>query len=138
MYIDNNTIRALAHPQDMISNIVIQLQLVFSQWIQNTHTLTLSASFCIKQQIPVWLGGRDDLGEMGDKVALLPIHEGSHFFLVHHIHTSTIHIMLLVLLKDILFARNSRLILDKANIGFCFSCEGLIKGEHVNYPHGIM
>ncbi|GER38294.1 photosystem I P700 chlorophyll a apoprotein A1, partial [Striga asiatica] len=39
-------------------------------------------------------------------------------FLVHHIHAFTIHVTVLILLKGVLFARSSRLIPDKANLGF--------------------
>ncbi|KAG9438751.1 hypothetical protein H6P81_021289 [Aristolochia fimbriata] len=41
-------------------------------------------------------------------------------FLVHHIHAFTIHVTVLILLKGVLFARSSRLIPDKANLGFRF------------------
>ena len=35
---------------------------------------------------------------------------------------------LLILLKDVLFAHNSRLISDKANLGFGFPCDGPGRG----------
>ncbi|KAJ0526389.1 Photosystem I P700 chlorophyll a apoprotein A1 [Helianthus annuus] len=35
-----------------------------------------------------------------------------------------IHVMVLILLKGVLFARSSRLIPDKANLGFRFPCDG--------------
>ncbi|MCD7456674.1 hypothetical protein HAX54_032730, partial [Datura stramonium] len=57
---------------------------------------------------------------VGGKVALLPIPFGTTDFLVHHIHEFTIHETVLILLKGVLFARNSHLIPDKANLGFCF------------------
>ena len=37
--------------------------------------------------------------------------------MVHHIHAFTIHVVALILLKGVLFARNSRLIADKSNLG---------------------
>uniref|UniRef100_K4CYR4 Photosystem I P700 chlorophyll a apoprotein A1 n=1 Tax=Solanum lycopersicum TaxID=4081 RepID=K4CYR4_SOLLC len=60
---------------------------------------------------------------VGGKVALLPIPLGIANFLVHHIHAFTIHVTVLILLKGVLFARNSHLIPDKANLGFRFPCD---------------
>ncbi|RZC16650.1 Photosystem I P700 chlorophyll a apoprotein A1, partial [Glycine soja] len=65
---------------------------------------------------------------VGGKVALLPIPLGTVDFLVHHIHAFTIHVTVLILLKGVLFARSSRLIPDKTNLGFRFPCDGLGRG----------
>ena len=46
----------------------------------------------------------------------------------HHIHAFTIHVTVLILLKGVLFARSSRLIPDKANLGFRFPCDGPGRG----------
>ncbi|KAJ8433185.1 hypothetical protein Cgig2_025576 [Carnegiea gigantea] len=62
------------------------------------------------------------------KVALLPIQLGTADFLVHHIHAFTIHVIVLILLKGVLFARSYRLIPDKANLGFHFPCDGPGRG----------
>jgi photosystem I P700 chlorophyll a apoprotein A1 len=48
--------------------------------------------------------------------------------MVHHIHAFTIHVTVLILLKGVLFARSSRLIPDKANLGFRFPCDGPGRG----------
>lgn len=66
---------------------------------------------------------------VGGKVALLPIPLGTADFLVHHIHAFTIHVTVLILLKGVLFARSSRLIPDKANLGFRFPCDGPGRGD---------
>ncbi|KAL2224153.1 UNVERIFIED_CONTAM: Photosystem I chlorophyll a apoprotein A1 [Sesamum indicum] len=113
LYIHNDTMSALGRPQDMFSDTAIQLQPVFAQWIQNTHALAPGAT------APVAVGG---------KVALLPIPLGTADFLVHHIHAFTIHVTVLILLKGVLFARSSRLIPDKANLGFRFPCDGPGRG----------
>ncbi|PHT39187.1 Photosystem I chlorophyll a apoprotein A1 [Capsicum baccatum] len=68
--------------------------------------------------------GDGDLMAVGGKVALLTIPLGTADFLVHHIHAFTIHVTVLILLKGVLFARSSRLIPDKANLGFRFPCDG--------------
>jgi photosystem I P700 chlorophyll a apoprotein A1 len=47
---------------------------------------------------------------------------------VHHIHAFTIHVTVLILLKGVLYARSSRLIPDKANLGFRFPCDGPGRG----------
>ncbi|KAL5646823.1 hypothetical protein ACJX0J_000523 [Zea mays] len=73
-----------------------------------------------------WGGG--ELVAIGGKVALLPIPLGTADFLVHHIHAFTIHVTVLILLKGVLFARSSRLIPDKANLGFRFPCDGHGRG----------
>ncbi|KAG4215231.1 hypothetical protein ERO13_A01G164480v2 [Gossypium hirsutum] len=116
-------------PQDMFSDIAIQLQPVFAQWIQNTHTLApgVTALGATVSTSLTWGGG--DLVAVGGKVALLPIPLGTADFLVHHIHAFTIHMTVLILLKAVLFARSSHLIPDKANIDFRFPCDGPGRGE---------
>ncbi|KAI3472697.1 hypothetical protein Pfo_031198, partial [Paulownia fortunei] len=119
LYIHNDTMSALGHPQDMFSDTAIQLQPVFAQWIQPCFSTRCNG----KHQFN--LGG-GDLVAVGGKVALLPIPLGTADFLVHHIHAFTIHITVLILLKGLLFARSSRLTLDKANLGF--PCDGPRRG----------
>ncbi|CAN0929585.1 Photosystem I P700 chlorophyll a apoprotein A1 [Linum grandiflorum] len=112
----------------MFSDTAIQLQPVFAQWIQNTHALAPSATApgATASTSLTWGGG--DLVAVGGKVALLPIPLGTADFLVHHIHAFTIHVTVLILLKGVLFARSSRLIPDKANLGFRFPCDGPGRG----------
>ncbi|KAD4179914.1 hypothetical protein E3N88_28505 [Mikania micrantha] len=81
LYIYNDTMSALGHPQDMFSDTAIQLQPVFAQWIQNTHALAPGAT-------------------------------------APRATAST----------SVLFARSSRLIPDKANLGFRFPCDGPGRG----------
>ncbi|KAJ6854120.1 photosystem I P700 chlorophyll a apoprotein A1 [Iris pallida] len=73
-----------------------------------------------------WGGG--ELVAVGSKVALLPIPLGTADFLVHHIHVFMIHVTVLILLKCVMFVRSSRLIPDKANLSFCFPCDGPERG----------
>jgi photosystem I P700 chlorophyll a apoprotein A1 len=119
---------APGRPQDMFSDTAIQLQPIFSQWIQNTHASAPSstAPSATTSTSLTWAGG--DLVTVGSKVALLPIPLGTVDFLVHHIHAFTIHVIVLILLKGVLFARSSRLIPNKANLGFCFPCDGPGRG----------
>ena len=128
LYIHNDTMSALGRPQDMFSDTAIQLQPIFAQWIQNTHASApgSTAPGATASTSLTWGGG--DLVTVGSKVALLPIPLGTADFLVHHIHAFTIHVTVLILLKGVLFARSSRLIPDKANLGFRFPCDGPGRG----------
>ncbi len=127
LYIHNDTMRALGRPQDMFSDTAIQLQPVFAQWIQNIHTnfIANSAPWVSASVSPVFGG---DVLAVGGKVAMAPMPLGTADFMVHHIHAFTIHVTVLILLKGVLFARNSRLIPDKSELGFRFPCDGPGRG----------
>ena len=47
---------------------------------------------------------------------------------VHHIHAFTIHVSVLILAKGLLYARNSRLVSDKLELGFRYPCDGPGRG----------
>jgi len=127
LYIHNDTMRALGRPQDMFSDTAIQLQPVFAQWIQNIHTLAPgNTAPNALAQASIAFGG--DPVAVGGKIAMMPIALGTADFMVHHIHAFTIHVTVLILLKGVLFARSSRLIPDKANLGFRFPCDGPGRG----------
>ena len=53
---------------------------------------------------------------------------GTADFIVHHIHAFTIHVASLILSKAILYARNSRLVSDKLELGFRYPCDGPGRG----------
>ncbi|BAY32242.1 photosystem I P700 chlorophyll a apoprotein A1 [Nostoc carneum NIES-2107] len=127
LYIHNDTMRALGRPQDMFSDTAIQLQPVFAQWIQNIHALAPggTAPNALEPVSYVFGGG---ILAVGGKVAAAPIALGTADFLIHHIHAFTIHVTVLILLKGVLYARSSRLIPDKANLGFRFPCDGPGRG----------
>nr|YP_009402774.1 photosystem I P700 chlorophyll a apoprotein A1 [Compsopogon caeruleus]ARX96123.1 photosystem I P700 chlorophyll a apoprotein A1 [Compsopogon caeruleus] len=127
LYIHNDTMRALGRSQDMISDTAIQLQPVFAQWVQSIHTLAPgnTAPNAIATVSHAFGGG---IITVGQKIAMMPISLGTADFMVHHIHAFTIHVTTLILLKGVLFARNSRLIPDKASLGFRFPCDGPGRG----------
>ncbi|KAJ6802315.1 photosystem I P700 chlorophyll a apoprotein A1 [Iris pallida] len=130
---------ALGRPQDMFSDTAIQLQPIFSQWVQNTNALApgVTAPGAATSTSLTW--GGDELVAVGSKVTLLPIPLGTADFLVHHIHAFTIHVTVLIPLKGVLFARSSRLIPDKANFSFFVSLVmDQEEGGHVKYLLGIM
>jgi photosystem I P700 chlorophyll a apoprotein A1 len=127
LYIHNDTMRALGRPQDMFSDTAIQLQPIFAQWVQGIHTAAAGTT-------APWAGATasyafgGDVVAVGGKVAMMPITLGTADFMVHHIHAFTIHVTVLILLKGVLYARSSRLIPDKAELGFRFPCDGPGRG----------
>ena len=127
LYVHNDTMRAFGRPQDMFSDTGIQLQPVFAQWIQNIHTLA-AGNTAPNALAPASYAFGGGVVAVGGKVAMMPIALGTADFMVHHIHAFTIHVTVLILLKGVLFARNSRLIPDKANLGFRFPCDGPGRG----------
>ncbi|MEO0456740.1 MAG: photosystem I core protein PsaA [Cyanobacteria bacterium P01_A01_bin.114] len=151
MYCHNDTMRAFGRPQDMFSDTGIQLQPIFAQWIQHIHTMAvgslqaaepLGSAFGGLRNIelsglgttvpgmaePVSYAFGGGVLAVGGKVAMMPIPLGTADFLIHHIHAFTIHVTVLVLLKGVLFARSSRLIPDKGELGFRFPCDGPGRG----------
>jgi len=127
LYVHNDTMRAFGRPQDMFSDTGIQLQPIFAQWVQHLHTLAPGTTAPnALATASVAFGG--DIVAVGGKIAMMPIALGTADFMVHHIHAFTIHVTVLILLKGVLFARSSRLIPDKANLGFAFPCDGPGRG----------
>ncbi|KJH71624.1 photosystem I core protein PsaA [Aliterella atlantica] len=127
LYIHNDTMQALGRPQDMFSDTAIQLQPVFAQFVQNIQTLApgTTAPNQLEPVSYVWGGG---IVAVGGKIAMMPMALGTADFMIHHIHAFQIHVTVLILLKGFLFARNSRLIPDKSNLGFRFPCDGPGRG----------
>jgi photosystem I P700 chlorophyll a apoprotein A1 len=127
LYIHNDTMQALGRPQDMFSDKAISLQPIFAQWIQGLHTAAPSTTSPNALATASYIFGGDPV-ILGSKVALVPMTLGTADFLVHHIHAFTIHVTALILFKGVLYARNSRLIPDKSNLGFRFPCDGPGRG----------
>jgi photosystem I P700 chlorophyll a apoprotein A1 len=127
LYIHNDTMRALGRPQDMFSDTAIQLKPVFANWIQGIHAAAAgtTAPYATSSVSPIF-GGETLV--VGGKVAMAHMALGTADFLVHHIHAFTIHVTVLILLKGVLYARSSRLVPDKAELGFRFPCGGPGRG----------
>jgi len=133
LYIHNDVMRALGRPQDMFSDKAIQLQPVFAQWIQGIHASAVGSTTLAGTHVELQKGivsevFNGSVVQIGGKVALSPIPLGTADFMIHHIHAFTIHVTLLILLKGVLFSRSSRLIPDKAQLGFRFPCDGPGRG----------
>jgi len=127
LYIHNDTMQALGRPQDMFSNKAIALQPIFAQWIQNLHTSAPGNTSPNSLATASYIFGGDPV-VLGSKIAIMPMNLGTADFMVHHIHAFTIHVTTLILLKGLLYSRNSRLIPDKSNLGFRFPCDGPGRG----------
>ena len=127
LYIHNDTMSALGRSKDMFSDSAIKLEPVFAQWIQSLHTVANQGTAPNALATTSYAFGGDVVSVNG-KIAMMPIYLGTADFMVHHIHAFTIHVTVLILLKGTLFARSSRLIPDKANLGFRFPCDGPGRG----------
>ena len=127
MYIHNDTMQALGRPQDMFSDKAIQLQPIFAQWVQAVNFAAPGTTAPNALATSSYAFGGDIVAVNG-KIAMMPIKLGTADFMVHHIHAFTIHVTVLILLKGVLFARSSKLIPDKANLGFRFPCDGPGRG----------
>jgi len=127
LYIHNDTMQALGRPQDMFSDKAISLQPIFAQWIQGLHSAAPSTTAPNALATASYIFGGDPV-VLGSKIALVPMKLGTADFMVHHIHAFTIHVTALILFKGLLYARNSRLIPDKSNLGFRFPCDGPGRG----------
>jgi len=110
LYIHNDTLQALYRPEDMFSDGGIQLKPVLG--IVWAHFGIVSF----------------DIKMLDKKVSGFTSELGTADFIVHHIHAFTIHIALLILSKGILYARNSRLVSDKLELGWRYPCDGPGRG----------
>ena len=127
LYVHNDTMRALGRSQDMFSDKAIQLQPIFAQFVQNIHLMAPETTAPNSLATTSYVFGGDIIS-IGGKIAMMPINLGTADFMVHHIHAFTIHVTVLILLKGVLYARSSKLIPDKANLGFRFPCDGPGRG----------
>jgi len=127
LYVHNDTMRAFGRPQDLFSDTGIQLRPIFAQWVQNIHALAPGTTAPNATEIVSHAFGGGAVVVAG-KVAMMPIELGTADFMIHHIHAFTIHVTVLILLKGVLFARSSRLVPDKGNLGFRFPCDGPGRG----------
>ena len=118
LYIHNDIMRALGRPNDLFSDTAIQLQPVFAQSVQRLHASLYNVSDVF--------GGSTTM--VGGKIANAPFVLGTADFMIHHIHAFQIHVCVLILLKGVLYSRNSQLIPDKSKLGFRFPCDGPGRG----------
>lgn len=109
LYIHNDTFQALRRPEDIFHDNSIQLKPVF---------FTITARLNLQPYIFV----------LDKKLICITLELATADYIVHSIHAFTIHAMLLILSKGILYARNSRLVSDKLELGFRYPCDGPGRG----------
>lgn len=105
LYIHNDTLQGFGRAEDMFADNSIGLKPVF---------VLSPLGFDIKM--------------LDKKVSRLTQELHTADFIVHHIHAFTIHIALFILSKGILYARNSRLVSDKLELGWRYPCDGPGRG----------
>jgi photosystem I P700 chlorophyll a apoprotein A1 len=112
LYIHNDTLQSLGRAEDIFADNSIGLKPVFAVAFSALTFRIISF----------------DIEVLDGKVAVLTQELGTADFMVHHIHAFTIHTSLLILLKGVLYARNSRLVSDKLELGFRYPCDGPGRG----------
>ena len=119
LYIHNDTFQALRRPEDIFHDNSIQLKPVFSLGLASFSILWLKDPDIFVMYKPLLVDKK--LRSITQELATAD-------FIVHHIHAFTIHVALLILSKGILYARNSRLVSDKLELGFRYPCDGPGRG----------
>jgi photosystem I P700 chlorophyll a apoprotein A1 len=115
VYIHNDTLLSLGRLEDTFSDSSIQLKPVFAMLTGNQVQAYTSAP------MEFYVNSHFNLESL---TTLL----GTSDFMVSHIHAFTIHTTLLILSKCLLNARSSRLVSDKALLGFRYPCDGPGRG----------
>ena len=110
LYCHNDTLEALGRPEDIFHDNSIQLKAIFAK-----------QSFLRAELQP-------DIEMLDKKIIRITQELGTADFIVHHIHAFTIHVTLLILSKGVLYARNSRFVSDKLELGFTYPCDGPGRG----------
>ena len=127
LYIHNDTLQAFGRPEDIFHDNSIQLKPVFAGWVQSEQSA--GANMAVNTWVHILLRIVSfDIKMLDKKVIRITQELGTADFMVHHIHAFTIHIALLILSKGILYARNSRLVSDKLELGFRYPCDGPGRG----------
>jgi len=108
LFIHNDTLESLGRAEDTFSDSGICIRPIFASLVE-------SVAGC-------------DIEIVDGKIGRAPVGVGTCDILVHHLHAFTIHTTLLVLVKGLLYARTSRLVADKATLGFSYACDGPGRG----------
>ena len=117
VYIHNDTLQALGRREDIFKDNSIQLKPLFAK---DRITHETMYHYNLSSDIKIYV--------VDKKVPNMSHEMGRADFIVTHIHAFTIHVALLILSKGILYARNSRLVSDKFQLGFRYPCDGPGRG----------
>ena len=117
LLIHNDTMQILNRLTDTFSDSRLQLKPVFANLAKNGLTSSLNR----------------ELSAIDIFTRLTAITSGfielkTNDYIVHHVHLFNIHVTLLISIKGILNARNSRLVSDKLKSNFRYSCDGPGRG----------
>jgi photosystem I P700 chlorophyll a apoprotein A1 len=114
IYIHNDTLQALGRSEDIFDDNSIPLYPLFARWVQSFPYFSFDIKMLAIKSFK--------------KLVKITQELRTADFIVHHIHAFTIHTALLILLKGILYARSSRLVSDKFQLGFRYPCDGPGRG----------
>lgn len=109
LYVHNDTLQSLGRQEDMFQDNAISLKPVFA---------IFSSYFSFDIEVLC----------SHEKVVLMVLELGTADFMVHHIHAFTIHVTLLICVKAVLYARGSRLLSAKLELGWIYPCDGPGRG----------
>jgi photosystem I P700 chlorophyll a apoprotein A1 len=110
IYLHNDAQQALGREEMMFGDNSIQLKPLFALWLYSFGIFSF------------------DTEVFEQKLVRITAELGTADFMLHHIHAFTIHTTLLILLKSFLYARSSRLVSAKSELGFRTPCDGPGRG----------
>ena len=113
IYIHNDTLQACERQIDMIEDTCIQLKPAFA--------IVVDMIFRVRSL-------DTDVNISDSKIVLINHEQGTTDLMVSHIHALTFHTTLFVMIKGILYAKGSRLVSSKYELGFIFPCDGPGRG----------
>jgi photosystem I P700 chlorophyll a apoprotein A1 len=108
IYIHNDSMQALGRLQDLFTDSSFQLRPILASFCLRT--------FCLETKV------------LHSQVLLMGPELGTSDFLLNHIHSLNLHVVVLILVKGSIFSRSSRLVSDKLLLGFRYPCDGPGRG----------
>ena len=105
LYCHNDTLEGFGRPEDIFDDNSIQLK-----------------------PITIFAAAQPEIQMLDKKLICISEELGTADFIVHHIHGFTIHVTILILLKGLLYGRNSRFVGDKFKLSVPYPCDGPGRG----------
>jgi hypothetical protein len=96
------------------------------------HSIQLKAIFALHHPTLPNIELQPDIEILDRKIIRISQELGTADFIVHHIHAFTIHMTFLILSKGILYARNSRLVSDKLELGLHVKCNQIYLSTYLS------
>ncbi|KAM3303978.1 hypothetical protein P3S67_015010 [Capsicum chacoense] len=126
LYVHNDVMLAFGIPEKQIL-----IEPIFFQWIHSTNgktsyrldvLLSSTSGLTFNVDRNIWLLGWLNVVNENSNSLFLTIGPGD--FLVHHDIALGLHTTTLIIVKGVLDARGSKLMPDKKDFGYSFSCDG--------------